>query len=93
MNFTKWHTDVQYIDRSLPVKRAAVAGTPKHLIVAIGAKPGWGGASPLPQDEEPVLGEHWQDCGDRVVEQVEAGDEGPPIAEPRREARWRGCVG
>jgi hypothetical protein len=33
--------------------------------------------SPLPQHEEPVLGEHWQDRGDRVVEQVEAGDEGP----------------
>jgi hypothetical protein len=36
----------------------------------------------LLEDEEPVLGEHWQDRGDRVVKQVEAGDEGPRIAEP-----------
>ena len=32
-------------------------------------------SSSLPQDEEPVLGVHWQDRGDRVVEQVEPGDE------------------
>ena len=29
------------------------------------------------------MGEHWQEGGDRVVEEVEAGDEGPRIAEPR----------
>ena len=38
----------------------------------------------LLEDEEPVLGEPWQDRGDRGFDQVEAGDEGPRIAEPRR---------
>jgi hypothetical protein len=30
----------------------------------------WPQASPLPQHEEPVLGEHRQERGERVVEQV-----------------------
>jgi hypothetical protein len=85
MNVPNEHTGVQHAGRSLPVNRAAGPGTPKHLIAAIGSKPGRGGASPLPQHEEPVLGEHGQDRRERVVEEVEPGDKGPRIAEPRRQ--------
>lgn len=54
-------THVQYTGQTRPVKPAVVVG----------------GASPLLQHEEPVLGEHGQDRRERVVEQVEPGDEGP----------------
>ena len=42
------------------------------------------GASSLPQHEEPVLGAHPRERRDRVVEEVESGDECPRIAEPCR---------
>jgi len=44
-----------------------------------------GGDSPLPQHEEPVLGEHRRDRREPVVEDIEPGDEDLRIAEPCRE--------
>lgn len=45
----------------------------------------WATTSALPQDEEPVVGEHRRERREGVVEEVESGDERRPVAEPCRQ--------